>query len=869
MSLFATRRAGLLMTSALAAFALPGLAAAQEAATNSDVGVLEELVVTASKRETKLMQTPLAISAFTQESLDRQGIKSARDLSATMPNVQLSTGADSGTAASIRGVTSTDFTEVGEGAVAIHQDGFYSPRSQGALALMFDVERVEVLRGPQGTLFGMNSPAGAINIIPAKPSFNDTFGKVEGELGNYNARGLRGSFNWGVSDTFALRAAFMVEQHDGYMVQEQDFTDIESPAYGIHKDGIPDVDQRRNRLVKPKDYYNNADQWAARLIGRWRPTDKLEFTGTVSRFSDQGAGDLDFVDCKQAAGTVNACNHPQRYAKINVPGSRDMTVDDFQLKVAYDVFDKATLEYRGAYQDQKRDQISDVDGGAHPNPLWSSIGDPSLTSHEAELTGYYPIWDEVWSTKGSRYRTTSHEVQLKSNGASKFQYVLGAYYLKENKRIRYDMEMLANKTWTDDPHATSYDPVLGFQPDGLPDTWIFDQNKRTTESKALFGQFDYRVLPKVNLTAGYRYSWDRKTDQGGVTYAFWEGSSAWYNGHHTPDSIRGHQSNDLNFDMGGEAPLGVVVPGGAPNNVAMKWKQGTYRLGAQYFQSDDVMWFASLATGYKMGGMYEMFDTCNNGCLSLLTYDPEKVKTFELGYKATLLEGRMRLSVTGFYSDYTDMQNTGDKVVGTDTNPLSANFGDPVLAWTTDNLNSARIQGVEVEFDIIPWAHGRLSGYGAFLDTKIKNGGTFTDGFACAEREILNVAHCGAPGYDTIVGNQLPFAPKYSMSVTYEHSFDLKSGYALQPYVQVRWQDRMWMDVQNLDLPHLTNGQAAYAKVNASLKLTAPQNQFYVELFGDNLTDKDTKNFGGFNRGVIRGTYDPPRTWGVRLGYSF
>src|SRR4029079_14941070 len=100
-----------------------------------------------------------------------------RVLSATARIVKRGAGADSGTAATIRGVTSTDFTEVGEGAVAIHLDGFYSPRPQGTLALMYDIERVEILRGPQGTLFGINASAGTINIIPAKPDFNDSFAK--------------------------------------------------------------------------------------------------------------------------------------------------------------------------------------------------------------------------------------------------------------------------------------------------------------------------------------------------------------------------------------------------------------------------------------------------------------------------------------------------------------------------------------------------------------------------------------------------------------------------------------------------------------------------------------------------------------------
>ena len=150
-----------------------------------------------------------------------------------------------------------------------------------------------------------------------------------------------------------------------------------------------------------------------------------------------------------------------------------------------------------------------------------------------------------------------------------------------------------------------------------------------------------------------------------MTYAFWEGSQDWYNGEHTPTGIRAHEANDLTWDMGGGAPLGTVMPPSDPNTVQMKWSQGTYRAGLQFFAAENRMLFASLATGYKMGGMYEKFDFCNFGCLELLTYDPEHVKTYELGYKATLLEGRLQFSATGFYSDYTDMQNTGEKVVGT------------------------------------------------------------------------------------------------------------------------------------------------------------------------------------------------------------
>ena len=825
-------------------------------------GKLEEVIVTASKRETNLMQTPLAITAFTQDYLDREGVRTARDLAGTAPNVQLGTGADSGTAATIRGVTSTDFTEVGEGAVAIHLDGFYSPRPQGALALMYDLERVEILRGPQGTLFGMNSSGGTINIIPAKPQFNDSFAKVEAAFGNYNDRQARGMLNLPVTDKFAIRAAFMVDMHDGMLSQTKDTTDIEYAPNGIFRDGIPDVDQRRNRNVDRKDWYDNADQWGARIIGLWQTTDWLETTATFSHFSDQGAGDIDFVDCEQAAGTVNACDHDLRYVNINVPGRKDLTIDDYQLKLIATLNDRMALEYRGSYQDQQRSQLEDVDGGTRPAADWSSIGAPQ--TEEAAETGYYPIWDESWETKGSAYRTVTHELQFKSTGESRLQYVAGLFYLHENKQIRYDMEMLANKTFYEDPELP-----LGFYPDGLPDSWVFDQSKRTTTSKAAFAQVDFRVVPKVNLTLGYRYSDDKKSDVNGMTYAFWWGDPAWYNGEHTPTGIRGHQSSDLTGNMGSMAPLGSVMPGGAPNNVEKSWSQGTYRVGAQYFANDDHMLFASLATGHKMGGMYEMFDTCNNGCLELLSYDPEEVKTYELGWKGTILDGRVRVSATAFYSDYTDMQNTGDKVVGVDENPDSPNFGEPVSAWSTDNLASSEIKGLELEFDLIPWSDGRLFGYLAWLDATISDPGSFSEGYACAERIIYGQPECGSPQTSNIRGNQLPFAPEYSATLNYEHRFEMSSGFSIVPLASVHWQSEMWFDALNYDGAHLSQAQDAYAKLNLSLRLNAPSDRYYLEAFGNNVTDEDTKNFFGFNRGVVKGYYDPPRTYGLRMGYSF
>ncbi|MFN5703736.1 MAG: TonB-dependent receptor plug domain-containing protein, partial [Gammaproteobacteria bacterium] len=218
--------------------------------------VLEEVTVTATKFETTLMQTPLAVSAFTQDALDRQGVQDVRDLGNLVPNMQVGfSPSDSGVQVVVRGITSNNFTELGDPTVGIHIDGSYTPRPQNGLALMHDVESVEVLRGPQGTLFGRNSTAGSINIITARPVYDQAFGGGDIEFGNNNHKLMRGMFNVPINDWIALRGSFMVDKTDSYIDQRMDTFDLnwDTDNDGIFNgpndvpaDGILNTDQRRN-----------------------------------------------------------------------------------------------------------------------------------------------------------------------------------------------------------------------------------------------------------------------------------------------------------------------------------------------------------------------------------------------------------------------------------------------------------------------------------------------------------------------------------------------------------------------------------------------------------------------------------------------
>ena len=286
---------------------------------------VQEITVTATRYSTSLHKTPLAVTAFDQEKLARMGVTSAKDLANEIPNVTITQSNDSAIQITIRGITSSNTTEIGDPAVGFHIDGLYSPRPQGAQALMFDVEQVEVLRGPQGTLFGRNSTGGSINVISAKPDFSGDYGKAEVELGNYNKKEFNVIQNFKLSDRLAIRAALMKVTRDGFANQKQDFSEANSPAHGWIPDGIPDVMQRWNKKVDPSKYYTNQDEWAARLAAKFKLSNDITLNAAYEEFQDSGAGGTAFKDCESTAGTRYACapGRGRFDLDINVPGVTD------------------------------------------------------------------------------------------------------------------------------------------------------------------------------------------------------------------------------------------------------------------------------------------------------------------------------------------------------------------------------------------------------------------------------------------------------------------------------------------------------------------------------------------------------------------
>lgn len=831
---------GLCITAAL--LSQPVLAADKKA-TAAPSDTIERIAVTASKRKTYLMETPTAVTAISQDQLTRSGVKELRELTTTIPNTQfVVSGTDSGIQASIRGVRSGNNTEIGDPAVGVHIDGIYSPRPQGALALLYDVSQVEVLRGPQGTLFGRNSTGGSINVIPNKADTSESYSSVTLGYGLYDHKQLRALTNIAVNDTLAFRLAVMADRRDGYIEQDYDVRDVNRPDLKDPftgkpwvADGHPDTDQRENHRVSKDDYYTNSNKQAVRGLMRWLPTNNLTWDLTLERFVDKSAGELFFKDCEQAKGTVDQCDHQQFYANINVPGQMDMTIDSLRSHVNWQFSDAWAADYRFSIANQDRYQLFDEDAGFAAAPSRSTIDSFS-----------HPVLFDRYARTDAKFDSTIHELQFTYTGAD-LKFVTGVFSMREKNKIKFDVELVHGLRHT----------ALGYH----PAAFSYPQDDRRANADAVFGQFDYQLRDNWTVTMGYRQTRDEKIDNGGVGYEL-VFSDKYYNGKYDPKVSGNIQGDQLTKEMGTYPPLGQVLTAGRRTYHSEEWNKGTWKVGTDYRLDNSDMLYAFVATGFKAGGFFEDFDICDCGKYSNLPYGPEQVTNYEAGYKGSLLDGKMNLSAALFYSDYTDMQVTNNQKVGTRPD------GSDKFHNVTVNIGEASMKGAELELDYIPWTGGRLTGYVAWLNARVENI-PFEDTYYCAQRVEYGQKPC-ATGPVDISGNSLPYSPDWSTSLTYKQTVEL-SRYALEPSVTAHWQSKMYTSLNNYDGAHLSDAQPAYWKIDASVRLLPSQGSWWLEAYGSNLTNEYVRNanYFQFRDGFIRSTYNPPRMYGVRFGYDF
>jgi iron complex outermembrane receptor protein len=325
---------------------------------------VEEVVVTAQRRAETVQSVPLAVSAATGESLARQGVKNIVDLSSQAPSLQISNGGGGNAQVFMRGVGSTNTTVVGDPAVAVHVDGIYVSRANAISGLFYDLDRVEVVRGPQGTLYGRNATAGAINIITNAPK-RVYEGALDVEVGNYAALTTSGMVNVPLGDALAVRAAFQTTRHDGYLKAVN-----KGPGTGGND-------------------RNDQDDSSARLSVLYQPNERLKVLVRGDYLHRGGAGFADVAFPLETGDPYAA------YAKVNV--SQDNTFKNLTVEANYD-FDWATLTYLGGHREMDVNTVTENLASDNHRPTyqtqdnWSETQELRLGADSGKLkwvTGLY------------------------------------------------------------------------------------------------------------------------------------------------------------------------------------------------------------------------------------------------------------------------------------------------------------------------------------------------------------------------------------------------------------------------------------------------------------------------------------------------
>ncbi len=842
------------------------------AQTATEHDVLEEITVTATKRETSLMETPIAITAFTAEDLARQGLTNVKDLGDHTPGLSIGMeAAHNAPVISMRGIRSTNSTTIGDPAVGLHLDGIYQPRPQSATALMFDVERVEVLRGPQGTLFGRNSTVGTINVISAKPDFEEFDASVDVQLGRWNNRQLRGMINIPVSDTLAIRGSFFQGKRDSYLKGYYDPNQYDVRQLGGNdfiNNAPVETDPERfqspwwsggaghtpRQVIKAdeEDFYNNVDQYAFRLSALWQPTEKLSWMLSYEQFQDDGAGSVFQNSCDDAAkrsdtdpGTTceELFGHDDNQTVyVGTPGEQDISIQTLRSNFSWDLSDSLRLVYNAGMTQMDRDSVWDFDQGTNP-------------------------WDQQMAFKGLEMDSFSHEVQLQSTDDGPLQWIAGLYYFEEE---------------SDGP---------GYWMQSINQVEFWDSQKQISQSQAVFAQTTFDATDKLHLTLGLRYTEDKRSTDGGNYRC--NSSNGCYPGWMQRSAVN-DRTGDYYFDLfeefaaNGYQDNGTYTELGIRNNKG-EWSDTTYRVGVDYDLTDDTMIYAYVANGYKAGG-FTAGVTDFDGNPVDTNYDPEQVVTYEVGVKTSLLDSTLNLSANYFFSDYKDQQisrpvTVDERVIGSD--PIT---GDPITETITPlltaNAKRSEIQGVELEFDWIPWANGRFSGFATWMKSEITED-TITKWnhlpgymFGHLPTPVRN-DNLNEDLYVNLKGNELPFNPEWTLTLKYEHNFDMPFGGVLTPFVSFHWEDEAYMQIWNvdkhLDMPFdsrinplsVTDKRDSWYKVDASVKYTSADENWYLEAFVNNATDEETIKYQKQNSSITRGSYELPRFYGLRMGYNF
>ena len=575
------------------------LAAALPASVVSAQGVfLEEIVVTARKKEENLQDIPASITAISNQMIEKGFFQDVRDVQNVVPNLvfdEVSTGSANNAAITLRGIGFQDVEKSFDPAVGVMIDGMFLGSPNGAIFKTPDVEQIEVLRGPQGTLFGKNTIGGLIHVKRAKPS-GELGARLRLGAGRFGRVAADAVFNLPEFSNIAIKGVLGYENRDGYfdnIFNGSDVGEKDVLNYGINirfepSDGFY-ADYRYDR--------SDDDSDTVPVVNNSKPASVSGGLGVIGT----GRNNAD-----SAFGGRFSVNASTDY------GDAFFDMDTHILTLEYRLSDALAVKYIGGMLDTDEDILNNFAGFTI-----DALGSAGAGADEQFYTG----------RRIQDYEQRSHEFQLLGDVGDRIAFVAGAYLWNAEYRIKQDT------------NSFLFGPTPGLE---VPDQTQLASHE--TDAWSLFAEVNFDVTDRLELTAGLRHIEEEKEMCSGFSLP----------------TTRGAVLFDTCNPAATDLPIvtGALTGGDATTylaglNPSEEWDDTIYKLSARYALDDGINLWAAFSTGFKSGGFNGRGSTLNSASTP---YNPETVDSVEVGVKSRLFDNRVQLNATYFYTDYSDLQ---------------------------------------------------------------------------------------------------------------------------------------------------------------------------------------------------------------------
>jgi iron complex outermembrane recepter protein len=785
------------------------------AANASAQMVLEEVVVVANRVESKLMETAAAVTAFDAEMREQLGIENAHDISAHTPSLTIAPSR-----ISIRGIGRPTVALGSDPGVGLYWDGVYNTENDVfSYSNFLDIDRLEVLRGPQGTLYGRNSIGGAINFISKQPT-QEWEGKVVGELGNYDSYMVQALVSGPVTEKLSVLVALsQIEREEGFqkdVVSGEEY-DLAESTYGTISFKHLTTDRWSNSLkLLSRDGSTTADNpyvlepYTTDFIQEVRDVD----TGVQLNFPGMFPGQ-NFINMNQGMTRDNPALKDigdvaiDRKPYVNNERDAAIFISDYQgdgFSVKY-TFGYSEFDYSSDYD---ADAISAADSGVD----WSQLRFVGIPV--SLFTGYTFTPSDLTRPFFQEAQFTSHELQLTSELDGPVNFITGLYYYRSDEKqglafIEHNEELM-------DTYRFFGGFINGATDDG--GDLFRGESQLDTTSYAAYGQMTWDWSDQTIFTLGLRYSYDEK-DGKDHTFAQYVGDPA------DPTVYR---------------------------KIKDDWDQFTWRIGVDHLINDDHFLYAFAATGYRSGGFNLMTPTAGT---DVDTVDPEDLLSLELGYKGSFWDQRLNFTSALYYYDYTDLQ------------VLKADVIEGVTLSVYENAAEAEAWGVEAELIALLAEGLTLSMAWSYNDTEYEDFSS-ADTNACAIGPMVEGRSQDplCTQEQNLSGNSFPLAPENSFSANLVYAWQMLSldWRAAASYMVT---DEQYMTSFNRKDHDLIDD---WDRWDARLTAASPELTWEVTAY--------VKNIGDDREVILRdrpstvthnsaSSLTAPRTYGLRLTYNF